>query len=104
VKVGPYLAYNGGAGDAFVAKVDSTGASLVYAGYIGGSGADSGNGIAVDQDGNAYVAGETNSDQTTFPLSTGPSLTYHGGVDDAFVAKVVSYVPSAFFYLPLLRR
>ena len=104
VIIGPYLTYNGGNGDAFVAKVSAAGAALLYAGYIGGSGADSGNGIAVDQYGNAYVAGETNSDQTTFPVSTGPGLTYNGGADDAFVAKVVSFVPSAFIHLPLLYR
>src|SRR6266545_1520074 len=36
--VGPYLAYNEGTWDAFVAKVKADGTALVYAGYIGGSG------------------------------------------------------------------
>ncbi|MGH9168935.1 MAG: hypothetical protein ACRD02_14020, partial [Acidimicrobiia bacterium] len=39
--VGPDLTYNGGR-DAFVAKVAPSGASLTYAGYIGGSGDDEG--------------------------------------------------------------
>jgi hypothetical protein len=42
----------------------------------------------VDAAGNAYVAGYTNSPQITFPVKVGPDLTYNGGSDDAFVAKV----------------
>jgi uncharacterized repeat protein (TIGR01451 family) len=86
--VGPDPTYNGGV-DAFVAKVKSDGTGLVYAGYIGGSGTDRGNGIAVDAAGNAYVIGETDSPQTSFPVTVGPDPTYNGGVD-AFVAKVKS--------------
>ncbi len=84
---GPYLTFNGGSYDAFVAKVNAAGASLVYAGYIGGDGDDAGYGIAVDGAGNAYVTGYTNSDHPTFPVAGGPDLTYNGG-NDAFVAKV----------------
>jgi len=62
-------------------------AVLVYCGYIGGSGGDYGQGIAVDGDGNAYVTGETLSTQATFPETGGPDLTHNGGYD-AFVAKV----------------
>jgi uncharacterized repeat protein (TIGR01451 family) len=90
--VGPDLTYNGGV-DAFVAKVNAAGTALLYAGYIGGSGDDRGNGIAVDGSGNAYITGETNSAQATFPdgdgfgAIPGFDLTHNGGVD-AFVAKV----------------
>jgi hypothetical protein len=87
VTVGPGLTY-GGFFDAFVAKVNPAGTALVYSGYIGGSGEDQGTGIAVDSAGNAYVTGFTNSTETSFPLTVGPSLTYHGGRYDAFVAKV----------------
>jgi uncharacterized repeat protein (TIGR01451 family) len=85
-KIGPDLTYNGGV-DAFVAKVKADGSGLDWAGYVGGDGDDRGNGIAVDSDGNAYITGETNSTQTTFPETVGPDQTYNGGVD-AFVAKV----------------
>ena len=87
VTVGPDLTFNGGT-DAFVAKVNAAGTALLYAGYIGGSGDDVGNGIAVDSSGNAYVTGQTDSTEATFPVTVGPDLTYNGGISDAFVAKV----------------
>jgi hypothetical protein len=62
-------------------------AVLVYCGYIGGDGTDRAYGIAVDQSGNAYVCGQTNSTETIFPVKTGPDLT-HNGDYDAFVAKI----------------
>ena len=58
---------NGGH-DAFVAKVNASGTALVYCGYIGGSGDDEGDGIAVDGSGNAYVTGYTSSTEATFPV------------------------------------
>jgi Beta-propeller repeat len=87
---GPTL-YNKGQGDAFVTKVDASGASLVYSGFIGGTGADAGYGIAVDGSGNAYITGTTASSESgtrAFPVVDGPDLTYNGGARDAFVAKV----------------
>jgi hypothetical protein len=84
--VGPDLTANGG-DDAFVAKVAPAGATLVYAGFIGGSGTDVGNGIAVDAAGAAYVTGYTSSAGATFPVTVGPDLTF-GGSNDAFVAKL----------------
>lgn len=89
VTVGPDTTHNGGTFDTFVAKVAADGSSLVYAGYIGGSGSDFGNRIAVDGSGRAYVSGQTNSTQATFPVTGGPDLT-HGGGDDAFVARVAA--------------
>jgi hypothetical protein len=86
VTVGPDLTYNDG-DDAFVAKVDPSGAALLYCGYIGGSGSDSGADIAVDDSGHAYVVGSTTSTEATFPVVTGPDLTHNGGID-GFIAKV----------------
>jgi hypothetical protein len=85
---GPDPSYNG-SGDAFVAKVAPSGASLEYAGYIGGNAGESGSGIAVDGAGAAYVTGSTGSTQITFPAAVGPDTSYNGGSNDAFVAKVV---------------
>jgi len=71
-----------------VAKVNASGTALVYCGYIGGSDYDESNSIAVDGSGNAYVTGYTDSTQATFSVIGGPDLTYNGGSNDAFVAKV----------------
>ena len=79
-------AQNGGI-DAFVAKVDASGTRLLFAGFIGGAGDDRGKSIAVDSLGNAYITGETSSEQTSFPVTIGPDLTYNGQID-AFVAKI----------------
>ncbi|MGZ5468200.1 MAG: DUF7948 domain-containing protein [Candidatus Aminicenantales bacterium] len=94
VTVGPDLTWNGGSSDAFVAKVNADGSSaLGYCGYIGGGpsglgpGNDRGNGIAVDLLGNAYVTGQTDSSEASFPATIGPDLTWNGG-NDAFAAKV----------------
>ncbi len=87
VTVGPKLVYGGGTTDAFVAKVNATGTALVYAGYVGGSESDSASGIAVDSEGQAYVVGDTFSTEASFPVQTGPDLTFNG-VRDAFVTKV----------------
>jgi hypothetical protein len=89
VTVGPDLTYNGsGDWDAFVAKVNANGTALEYCGYIGGSGWDTGLGIAVDTGGNAYVTGDTESSHETFPVTVGPVLTFSGGNSDAFVARI----------------
>jgi hypothetical protein len=86
VLVGPDLIHNG-LDDAYVAKISANGSALIYAGYIGGSGNDRGNGIAVDSFGNAYVTGVAASTEATFPVVEGPDLTHNGG-DDAFITKV----------------
>jgi hypothetical protein len=57
----PYRTFRGGAYDGWVAKIHSTGTRLVYSGYLGGSGDDKGNDIAVRSTGIAYVTGTTTS-------------------------------------------
>ncbi|GEM_PF-815494 len=89
VNFGPDFGYNGGFYDAFIAKVWPTGEYLVYCGYIGGSGYDVANSVAVDDWGCAYVTGYTSSEPDSFPVKEGPELSL-GGSFDAFVAKVVS--------------
>lgn len=64
-------------GDAFVTKLSPSGSSLVYSTYLGGAGDDKGAGIAVDSEGNAYVAGTT--DSFNFPTTAGASQPSQGG-------------------------
>ena len=78
--------YGGGTFDAFVFKLNPTGATLVYSAYLGGSLEDQGNGVAIDTAGNAYVTGYTVS--TNFPTVTPFQATNAGGAFDAFVTKV----------------
>jgi hypothetical protein len=71
--------------DAFVSKLSSSGKSLIYSTYLGGSGEETAYGIAVNG-GNAYVAGRTTS--TNFPTLNEYQGTYGGGDCDAFVTKL----------------
>jgi len=57
-----------GQANAFVTKLNPTGSSLIYSTYLGGSGTDLGNAIAVDSAGHAFVTGSTNS--SDFPASS----------------------------------
>ena len=75
--------------DAFIAKLNDQGTSLIYSSYLGGSRSTKANGIAVDSKGNAYVAGQTGA--LDFPTTAGAFQTEQGShnwEDDAFVAKV----------------
>jgi len=71
--------------DVYVAKISATGDALLYSTYIGGRGGDRGGGVAVDQDGYAYVTGATNS--TDFPTQN-PLQSSKTGLEDAFVLKL----------------
>jgi len=72
--------------NAFVTAVNAAGSGYVYSSFLGSSGSEVGNGIAVDASGNAYVTGSTTS--TSFPTTTGAFQTASGGSTDAFVTKV----------------
>ena len=79
----------GGNVDAFVFKFNSTGTTLVYATFIGGSGDDRATSLGVDASGAAYVCGGTYS--TNFPTANAtPIQAARGGNRDAFVLKLNS--------------
>jgi uncharacterized protein (TIGR03437 family) len=65
---------------AFLVKLNPTGAAAVYASILGGRGDSSGAGVAVDAQGNAYLAGSTEA--ADFPVASG------AGSADAFVVKL----------------
>jgi len=64
-------------GDAFVVKLDSTGSTLIYGTYLGGSRDDLANTIALDSAGAAYLAGSTRS--RDFPVTSGAFQPTYGG-------------------------
>jgi hypothetical protein len=73
--------------DAFVTKINAAGTAIVYSTYLGGSGLEWGFGIAVDEAGNAYVTGWT--DSTDFPGVDGSSIQpAKAGSSDAFATKI----------------
>jgi len=72
-------------GDAFAAKLSPSGGHI-WSTYLGGSDHDYGQGIAVDDAGNALVAGKTGSSGWV----SGGFDTSHNGYYDAFVAKISS--------------
>ncbi len=76
--------YQGG-GDAFVVKVDPAGTALVYSTYLGGSDFDRARGMAVDDNGNAYITGLSRS--TDFPTKKAFQKK-NAGIGDAFLTKI----------------
>jgi hypothetical protein len=85
VTPGAFQPTKGGGRDVFVTKLNATGTDLVYSTYIGGSGEDRGNAIAVDGSGNAYVTGSAGSGYDVTPGAF--QTTYRGNLD-VFVTKL----------------
>lgn len=90
--------YNGNL-DVFVTRINSTGSGLVFSTYIGESDyetfANYHGGMALDNNGNVYVAGQTSS--TDFPVTTGAYDITHNGSSDAYVFKLNSTVNSLLY-------
>ncbi len=74
--------------DGFVARLDSGGAALEVATYLGGTGRDLITPVAMSAAGNLYLAGETNS--ADFPLADPIQAAYGGGLGDGWAAVLDS--------------
>ena len=72
--------------DAYVAKLDPTGSRFVYSTYLGGSAGDTATSVAIDRDGNIWVAGFTSSPD--FPVSPDAQQPQPGGQTDGFLVKL----------------
>jgi photosystem II stability/assembly factor-like uncharacterized protein len=75
----------GGDRDAFLSVIRPDGHDFVYSTFLGGTGADEGHGIAIDERHNVYLTGRTNS--TDFPVRDAYQQALHGGTD-AFITKI----------------
>ncbi len=86
--------------DAFVVKINpnKTGAAPSYSTYLGGAGNDTGNAVAADAQGNAYVTGGTFSSDwnCTDSCVFAPSYGLAFGGQDAYIAKVTDQVGGVF--------
>ena len=78
----------GGVRDAFVAKLNGSGQTLLYATFLGGSGVDVGSAVAVDAEGSIYVVGSTRS--ADFPVSPDADDPTYAGTSDMFLSKLSS--------------
>jgi len=97
----------GGREDAFVAKLNASGSAFAWATYLGGTNIETGNGLAVDNKGRAYVTDITKSTK----FAVGPAPTSFGLPDasesednrgDAYVARL-NAGGSALEYLAYVR-
>jgi hypothetical protein len=86
---GPFQTTKGAFGVAFVSLIDTTtSANPSYSTFLGGTGSDEGLGIRVDAQGNAYIAGKTQS--RDFPHSQGAILPAipASATGSGFVSKI----------------
>ncbi len=94
---GSLRATNSGGSDVFVIAFKADWSGLLYSSYLGGALNDSGNAIAVDGAGNAYLAGQTFSVDFPSVNAFQPALnstSKSAGTSDAFLAKILPANPA----------
>ena len=74
--------------DLYICMVNLSRAEIEFSTYIGGERDESPSDIAIDDDGNIYIVGSTDSDD--FPTTTGAFQTHHQGRWDVFACKLSS--------------
>ncbi|PYR59427.1 MAG: hypothetical protein DMF91_14840 [Acidobacteria bacterium] len=92
ITAGAFQATLRGGVDAFVVKLNPTGSALLYSTRYGGSSYDTGQAIAVDASGRAYVAGATYSmdlPETTTGFQSAPRTDSSGNLSmDSFLIRL----------------
>ncbi len=84
----PFQSSSNGDVDMFVSLISSSGSSLLFSTYLGGSDADYGNALALDSLNRACVAGNTSS--SDFPTRLAYQATYAGGYYDVCLSRLSS--------------
>ncbi|MFO0795290.1 MAG: SBBP repeat-containing protein [Candidatus Brocadiaceae bacterium] len=86
--------YNGGFTDAFVSKFNSKLSRLMASTLLGGSSFDLAMSIAIDKNGDVYIAGHTAYSEIDLPTTSGAYDREFNGMWDAFVSKFNSGLTS----------
>jgi hypothetical protein len=86
VTAGAHQAALAGLDDGFVAVLNPTGSALAYSTFLGGTGGEDLEAIALDGQGRVYVAGTTLS--ANFPTRNAYQASFAGGLTDAFLARL----------------
>ncbi len=81
----PYDNSHNGGNDVFLTRLNSTGNSLIYSTFLGGSGDDRAFDVVLDGSDNPYVVGYTSS--SNFPTTAGAYDQTYGGLYDGFITK-----------------
>ena len=76
----------GGKYDAYLFRLEFDGATATYSTYLGGTEWDLANGLAMDDGGDAYIAGAT--DSLDLPTTSGAYQEAHGGRVDVFCSRL----------------
>ncbi len=79
----------GGYKDGFICKLNANLTQIEWCSYIGGADEETAYGLALDQAGNIFVCGGTNSNSMNISMS-GPLKNYQGGKADGYVLKIAS--------------
>jgi uncharacterized repeat protein (TIGR02543 family) len=79
--------FHGGSTDGFIARLNATG-GLQFATFLGGSGEDAANGVAIKPDGSAWIVGETTS--SSMPLFGVAYQSVNRGAQEVMLVRVAS--------------
>ncbi|MCB9688013.1 MAG: hypothetical protein H6738_17905 [Alphaproteobacteria bacterium] len=82
----------GGGVDAFVARIAADGSAMETVTFFGGNGRDRGRDVAVGPNGHLWLVGDTDANEASFPVTTGPDLTFNDQSfgTDVFVAELTA--------------
>ena len=79
--------------DSFVVKLSADLSQVLYSTYFGADGFDGMSDMAVDAQGNVYLAGEVEGSETGFPMAGKPFQSSNKGIRNAFVSKIADNQP-----------